>query len=76
MSLPGNSKLGAVVVRYGQELATLAKSDFPRAAAAEQFEYPEARLFVRLSLVQAVPGGINPRPLPKLIRNTNSMLVN
>lgn len=55
MSLPGNSQLGAMVIRYGQELATLAKSDFGRAlAAADQFQYPESRLFARLSIVQAV----------------------
>lgn len=57
MPLPGNSKLGAVVIRYGQELAIVAKSDFRRAlAAAEQFQYPESRLFARLSIVQAVLG--------------------
>jgi hypothetical protein len=57
MPLPGNSQLGAVVIRYGQELAIAAKSDFPRAlAAAEQFQYPESRLFTRLSIVQAVLG--------------------
>jgi len=57
MPLPGNSQLGAVVIRYGQELAIVAKSDFPRAlAAAEQFQYPESRLFTRLSIVQAVLG--------------------
>ncbi|HEX5886903.1 MAG TPA: hypothetical protein VFY67_20345, partial [Pyrinomonadaceae bacterium] len=55
MPLPGDSKLGAVVIRYGQELAILAKSDFGRAvSAADQFQYPESRLFVRLSIVQAV----------------------
>src|SRR6185369_8305809 len=54
MSLPGNSQLGAMVVQYGQELALLAKSDFHRAvAAAEQFQYPEASLFARLSIVEA-----------------------
>jgi len=54
MSLPGNSQLGAMVVQYGQELALLAKSDFRRAvAAAEQFQYPEASLFARLSIVEA-----------------------
>lgn len=58
MPLPGNSKLGAVVIRYGQELAIVAKSDFRRAlAAAEQFQYPESRLFARLSIVQAVLEG-------------------
>jgi len=54
MPLPGNSQLGAVVVQYGRELALLAKSDFRRAvAAAEQFQYPEASLFARLSIVEA-----------------------
>jgi len=54
MPLPGNGQLGAMVVQYGQELALLAKSDFRRAvAAAEQFQYPEASLFARLSIVEA-----------------------
>jgi hypothetical protein len=58
ISLPGNSQLGAEVVRYGQELARLAKSDFRSAVAAvELFQYPEARLFARLSIVQAVLSG-------------------
>lgn len=58
MSLPGNSQLGAEVVSYGQELAILAKSDFRSAlAAAELFQYPEARLFARLSILQAVLSG-------------------
>jgi hypothetical protein len=57
MPLPGNSQLGTVVVRYGQEVAILAKSDFRRAlAAAEQFQYPEARLFAKLSILQTVLG--------------------
>ncbi len=54
MTLPGNGQLGAMVVRYGQELALLASSDFRRAVAvAEQFQYPEASLFARLSIVEA-----------------------
>jgi len=57
MPLPGDSKLGAMVIRYGQELAIVAKSDFRRAlAAADQFQYPESRLFARLSIIQAVLG--------------------
>ncbi|HEU4769950.1 MAG TPA: hypothetical protein VFS77_21470 [Pyrinomonadaceae bacterium] len=57
MPLPGNSKLGAVVIRYGQELAIVATRDFGRAlAAADQFQYPESRLFARLSIVKAVLG--------------------
>jgi hypothetical protein len=62
MPLPGNSKLGEVVIRYGQELAILAESDFGRASgAAEQFQYPESRLFARLSIVQAVLGRTHPQ---------------
>lgn len=63
MPLPGDSKLGAVVIRYGQELAILAKSDFGRAvSAADQFQYPESRLFTRLSIVQAVLAEDKPTP--------------
>ncbi|HKS10089.1 MAG TPA: hypothetical protein VJS13_11115 [Pyrinomonadaceae bacterium] len=58
MPLPGNTQLGAEVVRYGQKLAILAKSDFQSAVgAAGQFQYPEARLFARLSILQAVLNG-------------------
>ena len=58
MPLPGNSQLGAVVIRYGQELALVARSDFRRAvAAADQFQYPESRLFARVAIVQAVLRG-------------------
>lgn len=38
MPLPGNGQLGAMVVKYGQELALLANSDFRR-AVAEQFHH-------------------------------------
>lgn len=55
MPLPGESRLGAMVIRYGQELAIVAKSDFRRAlAAADQFQYQESRLFARLTIIQAV----------------------
>ncbi len=58
MSLPGNSTLGTMVARYGQELAVLAKSDFERArATADHFQYPEARLLARLAITQGVLGG-------------------
>ena len=57
MPLPGDSQLGAVVIRYGQELAIVAKSDFRRSlAAADQFQYPESRLFARLTIIQAALG--------------------
>jgi hypothetical protein len=63
MSLPGNSTLGAMVARYGQELAVLAKSDFERArATADHFQYPEARLMARLAITQGVLGGRNVFP--------------
>jgi hypothetical protein len=58
MALPGNNMLGSMVSRYGQELAVLAKSDFERAkTTADRFQYPEARLLVRLAIVQGVLGG-------------------
>ena len=58
MLLPGTCQLGAEVIRYGEELAILAKSDFRSAVAtADLFQYPEARLFARLSILQAVLGG-------------------
>jgi hypothetical protein len=58
MSLPGNSPLGTMVARYGQELAVLAKSDFEHArATADRFQYPEARLLARLAITQGVLGG-------------------
>ncbi|HEX8180410.1 MAG TPA: hypothetical protein VF525_12765 [Pyrinomonadaceae bacterium] len=57
MSITGNSGLGAMVQRYGQELATLAKSDFERArTTADHFQYPEARLMARLAIVQGILG--------------------
>lgn len=57
MSLPGYSGLGQMVLRYGQELAALAKTDFARAhTTADQFQYPEARIIARLSIVQGVLG--------------------
>ena len=57
MPLSGNSQLGGMVIRYGQELSILAKSDFRRAlTATEHFQSPEARLLARLSIVQAVLG--------------------
>jgi hypothetical protein len=57
MALSGNNMLGSMVSRYGQELAVLAKSDFERAkTTADRFQYPEARLLVRLAIVQGVLG--------------------
>ncbi len=58
MTLPGNSQLGAMVNRFGQVLATLAKNDFERSrTTADRFQYPEARLIARLAIVQGVLGG-------------------
>ena len=58
MLIPGTCQLGAEVIRYGRELGILAKSDFRGAvAAADLFQYPEARLFARLSIVQTVLSG-------------------
>ena len=58
MPLPGTSTLSAMVARYGQELAFLAKNDFERArATADRFQYPEARVLARLAIAQGVLGG-------------------
>ena len=55
--LGGNSRLGDMVSRYGQELARLAKLDFARAEnSANKFQLPEPRLFSQLAIVRNVLG--------------------
>jgi len=55
--LGGNSRLGDMVSRYGQELARLAKIDFARAEnSANKFQLPEPRLFSQLAIVRNVLG--------------------
>jgi hypothetical protein len=55
--LGGNSRLGEMVSRYGQELARLAKTDFARAeSSTNKFQLPEPRLFSQLTIVRNVLG--------------------
>ena len=55
--LNGGSGLGEMVSRYGQELATLAKTDFARAeSSANKFQLAEPRLFSQLAIVRNVLG--------------------
>lgn len=52
----GNS-LTTMIIRYGQVLASLAKTDFERAQiTADGFQLPEARIIARLSIVRGVLG--------------------
>jgi len=57
LPLEGGSGLGDMVARYGQELATLAKTDFARAeSSASKFQLPEPRLLSQLAIVRSVLG--------------------
>jgi hypothetical protein len=66
LSLRGDSDLVSMVVRYGEELASLAKLDFDHARmTADKFLLPEPRLNAKLSIVQSALGG------PPLVNNNN-----
>ena len=55
--LGGGSGLGNMVSRYGEQLATLAKSDFARAeSSANKFQLAEPRIFAQLAIVRNVLG--------------------
>jgi hypothetical protein len=57
LPLQGGSDLGNMVVRYGQELAALARIDFDRARmTADRFQLAEPRLLAKLSIVQVALG--------------------
>ena len=57
LPMQGNSGLSRVLLRYGQNLAMLARQDFVGAeTAANRFQHPEARVFVRLAITQGVLG--------------------
>ena len=57
LSLRTDNDLVAMVARYGQELAALAKVDFERARmTADRFQLSEPRLNAKLSIVQNVLG--------------------
>jgi hypothetical protein len=57
MALQGGNGLTAMVNRYGQELAVLARSDFERAETlASRFQFTEPRIMTRLSIVKGILG--------------------
>jgi hypothetical protein len=57
LSLRADNDLVAMVARYGQELATLAKIDFEHARmTADRFQMTEPRLNAKLSIVQNILG--------------------
>jgi hypothetical protein len=57
LSLRTDNDLVAMVARYGQELATLAKIDFEHARmTADRFQLTEPRLNAKLSIVQNILG--------------------
>jgi hypothetical protein len=57
LSLRADNDLVAMVARYGQELATLAKLDFDHARmTADRFQLTEPRLNAKLSIVQNILG--------------------
>jgi hypothetical protein len=57
LSLRADNDLVAMVARYGQELATLAKLDFDHARmTADRFQMIEPRLNAKLSIVQNILG--------------------
>jgi hypothetical protein len=57
MLLQGGGQLGNMVSRFGQELATLARTDFERAqSVSDRFQRSEARILARLAIVRGVLG--------------------
>jgi len=61
MAMQGGNGLTAMVNRYGQEIAVLAKTDFERSEAlAGRFQFTEPRIMTKLAMVQ---GLLNVKPL-------------
>lgn len=57
LPLQGGGSLTGIVMRYGAELASLAKKDFERAQlASERFQPADARILARLTMVRGVLG--------------------
>ena len=57
MPLEPTNSLASMVLRYGQELASLAKLDFERAEiSANKFQLAEPRLIARLAIVRGILG--------------------
>jgi hypothetical protein len=62
MAMQGGNGLTAIVNRYGQEIAVLAKSDFERSETlAARFQFTEPRIMTRLAIVQ---GLLDVKPVP------------
>jgi len=58
LPLQNGSELGAMVTRFGYELAALAKLDFDHAKmTADRFQLAEPRLLAKLAIVQLALGG-------------------
>ena len=57
MAMQGGNGMTAIVNRFGQELAVLARSDFERSEIlAGRFQFPEPRIMTRLAIVQGLLG--------------------
>jgi len=57
LPLKGGGSLTGLVIRYGGELATLAKIDFEKAQAlTERFQLAEPRVLARLTMIRGVLG--------------------
>ena len=57
MSMQGGNGLTAMVNRFGQELAQLARADVERSETlAGRFQFPEPRIMARLAIVQGLLG--------------------
>jgi hypothetical protein len=57
MSMQNGNGLTSTINRFGQEMATLAKSDFERTETlAGRFQFAEPRIMTRLSIVQGLLG--------------------
>jgi hypothetical protein len=68
MLLQGGGQLNNLVTRCGQELATLARSDFERAqTAADRFQRTESRLIARLAIVRGLLGARTTSEMPMVI---------
>ena len=57
LPLKGGGSLTGIVMRYGAELASLAKTDFELAQSiTEKFQLAEPRILARLTIVRGVLG--------------------
>jgi hypothetical protein len=57
MAMQGGNGLTAILNRYGQELAVLARSDFDRSdTLAGRFQFTEPRIMTRIAIVQGLLG--------------------